>query len=327
MITPNTRPLVTVIVPCFNTALYLAATLKSVQAQTFRDFEVLMVDDGSTDGTLAIMQDFAARNERCKVISLQQNQGIVAARNAALVQACGDYIAMLDGDDIWTPDALAVRVDVAQRHPSANVIATDFAWFENAPPAQPIGRVGLGPRAKRAFAESFATHEPTLLNDPFELVATTHFAWTGATLVRRAAMTAIGNFDPTFKGPEDTLLWLRLAKQGVFVFVPEVTAFYRQRPGSLVTLQKGPKELHYLKILDWVRKEPVFAAHANVIHRLLAECHHVCAQHYRRLGDGASACKHALSAIRNQPQVFGYWRELAAASLQAIRHPLQNQTP
>ena len=326
MITPNTRPLVSVIVPCFNTALYLAATLESVQAQTFRDFEVLLVDDGSTDGTLAIMQGFAARNERCKVIPLQQNQGIVAARNAALTQACGDYIAMLDSDDIWTSDALAVRVDVARRHPSAHVIATDFAWFENAPPAQPIGRVGLGPRAKRAFADSFATHEPTLLNDPFELVATTHFAWTSATLVRRAAMAAIGNFDPSFKGPEDTLLWLCLAQRGAFVFAPQLTAFYRQRPGSLVTLQNGPKELHYLKVLDWIRKVPGFAPHGSVIRRTAAECHQVCVQHFRRSGDSAAACSHALSAIKNRPQTWSYWRDLAAASLEAIGNRPQKLT-
>lgn len=320
MNTPNTKPFVTVIIPCFNTALYLAATLKSVQAQTFRDFEVIMVDDGSTDGTLSIMQEFAARNERCEVISLQQNQGIVAARNAALAQACGECIAMLDGDDIWTPDALAVRVELAQYHPSADVIATEFAWFEDKVPARPIGRVGLGPHAKRAFASSYATNEPTLLRQPFNLVANLHFAWTSATLVRRAAMSAIGNFDPTFKGPEDTLLWLRLAQRGAFLFAPQLTAFYRQRPGSLVTLQKGPKELHYLKVLDWVRKKPEFAPHASVIRRLTAECHHVCVQHYRRTGDSATACSHALGAIKNQPQAWSYWRDLAAASLDAVRN-------
>ena len=321
MVAPKTNPLVTVIVPSFNTALYLSATLKSVQQQTFRGFEVVMVDDGSTDGTLSIMKDFASCNENCIVIPLQQNQGIVAARNTAIAQARGDYIAMLDGDDIWTPDALAVRVELAQRHPSADVIATEFAWFEDEVPAQPIGRVELGPHAKRAFASSYATNEPTLLNQPFNLVASLHFAWTSATLVRRAAMAAIGNFDPTFKGPEDTLLWLRLAQRGAFVFAPQLTAFYRQRPGSLVTLQtKGPKELHYLKVLDWVRKEPGFAPHGSVIRRLAAECHHVCVQHYRQSGDSAAAFSHALSAIKNLPQTWSFWRDLAAASLDAVRN-------
>lgn len=314
------KPVITVIVPCFNTAPYLIDTLTSVEAQTFPDFEVIMVDDGSTDNTLQIMQDFAARHAHWKLIPLRPNQGIVAARNVALAQACGDYIAMLDGDDIWTSDALALRMGIAQRHPSAAVIATDFAWFEKTLPTPPIGRIGLGPRAKRAFASSFSTQEPTVLNDPFEMVATTHFAWTGATLVRRAAMAGVGNFDVTFKGPEDTLLWLSLAQQGPFVFAPQITAFYRQRPGSLVTLQKGPKELHYLKVLAWIKRKPQFASQTSVINRLAAECHHVCVQYYRRSGNVTSAFNHALNAIKFHPQTGAYWRSLAAVGLDAVQN-------
>lgn len=320
-------PEITVIVPCFNTAPYLIDTLKSVETQTFQDCEVIMVDDGSTDQTLAIMKDFATRHAHWKVIPLHQNQGIVAARNAALAQACGDYIAMLDGDDIWTSDALAIRINIARRHPSAAVIATDFAWFENELPTPPIGRIGLGSRAQRAFANSFTAHEPTVLSNPFELVATTHFAWTGATLVRRAAMTEVGNFDVTFNGPEDTLLWLRLAQQGPFVFAPQITAFYRQRPGSLVTLQKGPKELHYLKVLEWIRHQPQFANQADVINRLLAECHHVCVQYYRRSANVTSAFNHALNAIKFHPQTGAYWRSLAAVCLDAVRNSPQQKKP
>lgn len=280
-----------------------------------------MVDDGSNDATLSIMHGYAAHNERCKVIPLLQNQGIVSARNVALAEACGTYVAMLDGDDIWTPDALAVRVQVAQRHPSADVIATDFAWFEDEPPTQLIGRVGLGPRARQAFGTSFATGECTISETPFELMATTHFAWIGATLVRRDALTTIGNFEPTFTGPEDTLLWLRLAQRGVFVFTPQITALYRQRAGSLVALLKGkgPKELHYLKVLDWIRGRPEFAAHRGVIRGLAAECHHVCALHYRRLGNDGSAFSHALRAVKNQPQAWPYWRDVAAVCLQVVR--------
>ncbi|MDO9165341.1 MAG: glycosyltransferase family 2 protein [Rhodoferax sp.] len=324
---PYTKPFVTVIVPCFNTAQYLGATLTSVQAQTFRDFEAIMVDDGSTDGTLSIMQDFARRDARFKVISLQLNQGIVPARNVALAQASGEYIAMLDGDDIWTPDALAVRVEIAQRHPAADVIATDFAWFENEPPSQPTGRVGLGPRGLQLLAKSSTRLEPIVLNNPFEMVAKTHFAWVGATLVGRKAMTAVGNFDPQFKGPEDTLLWLRLAQHGSFVFTPRITAFYRQRVGSIVSLLKGPKELHYLKVLDWVRSQPEYSERIGVIDAVAAECHHVCAQYYCRLGEHASGCRHALSAVVKQPKSLHYWRHLGAASLNATRSRPKMATP
>jgi glycosyltransferase involved in cell wall biosynthesis len=323
--TPVSRPLVTVVTACRDMARYLGATLESVRAQTLEEFEVIMVDDASTDTTLAVMRRFASEDERFKVISLARRQGPAAARNAALAQACGKFVAILDGDDIWTSNALSLRVDFARRFPSADVVATDFAWFEEVPSDRPIGRVGLGPRAKQYFASGFATGEPTLLEDPFELVATTHFAWVGATLVRRYAMAAIGDFDPAFKGQEDTLLWLRLAQRGAFVFVPQITAHYRQRTGSIVHARKGPAELEYLKVLDWVRGRPEFAVHANVIRRLAAECHHVAAQYYRRSGDDAGACRHALSAVRLRLKEWSYWRELAAAGLYALRSTAGNR--
>ena len=138
------KPLVTVVTPCFNVAPFLGATLRSVQTQTLRDFEVILVDDGSTDDTLSIMRQFSSTDARFKVVALERNQGVVAARNVAMAQARGEFIAMLDGDDIWTRDALALRVELVRRYPSADVIATDFAWFEDELPDLPTGRVGLG---------------------------------------------------------------------------------------------------------------------------------------------------------------------------------------
>ncbi len=319
MTTPHAPPVISVVVPCFNTAPYLPATLKSVEEQTFQDFEVLLVDDGSSDDTLAVLHAWAATDPRFKVIALARNQGIVAARDAALAVARGEYVALLDSDDVWTPDALAQRLAVARRYPSADVIATDFAWFEDELPATPVGRIGLGPSGARLFASAFATGEPVLLTEPFETVASLHFAWVAATLVRRAAMTAIGNFEPTVKTSEDTLLWLRLAQRGAFVFMPQITAYYRQRAGSIIALGKGPKELPYLMVLDWVKDRPEFAAHRAVIQRIRAQCHHIGATYYRRLGETAAAVQHALSAVQAQLWVWVYWRGLAAASSDWLR--------
>ena len=300
--------------PCFNAAALLPATLQSVGAQTLQDFEVLLVDAGSSDDTLAVLHAWAAIEPRFKVIARGRNQGQVAARNAALAVARGEYVALLDSDDVWTRDALAQRLAVARRYPSADVIATYFAWFEEALPATPVGRVGLGSRGARLFAPAFATGEPVLFTEPFEAFASVQFAWVAATLVRRAAMTAIGNFEPTAKIAEDTLLWLRLAQRGAFVFMPQITAYYRQRAGSITADLKGPYALAYLVVLDWVKDRPEFAAHRAVIQRIRAQCHHVGATYYRRLGETKMAVKHALGAVRAQPWVWVYWRGLAGAN-------------
>ena len=309
-------PQITVLIACFNTGPYLAATLESVLAQSFEDFEVIMVDDGSTDDTAAVMQRFAAIDARFSAVLLPKNLGVVAARNAGLVQARGQWVAPLDGDDIWIVDALAERLSLAHLHAAADVIATDFAWFESTLPEPPFtGRVSLGPRARKAFEPAFSRGREMLLTQPFELMATLHFAWTGAMLIRRGAITACGNFDASFAGPEDTLLWLRLALRGPFVFSPRVTAFYRQRPGSLVTTYKGPKELHYLTVLQWLGRDALTKNQGRILRRLLAECHHIAAVHFRRSGEFAVAVRHALAALKNDSLQVSYWKAFAAACI------------
>jgi len=296
-------------------AAFLAETLRSVQRQSFADFEVLMVDDGSADATAAIMDSFAAADPRFRALRLPHNQGIVAARNAGLAAALGRFVALQDSDDLWTPDALAHRIDLAQRFPQAHVIATDFAWFEDVEPVPPyVGRVGLGPRGRAAFHAQFASGEPVLLESPFEAVATLHFAWIGATLVDRQALAAIGNLEPSFVGPEDTLVWLRMARRGGFVFSPKVTAFYRQRPGSQVSTYDRPKERMYLRVLYRILDEPLTPSERIVVERTIAESHHIASVYFRKTpSEHGDPILHALKAVRRAPLRLAYWRNLVAS--------------
>lgn len=312
-------PLVSVIVPCWNLEAYLNETLQSVATQTWQRFEVIMVDDASTDGTWEVMQKWENQDNRFHAIRLPVNQGVVAARNTALAIASGEFIALLDGDDVWTADAIEHRVAVASRYPEAKVIATDYSWFEREIAPLPTGHVTLGPRARRAFSACHQSGEALLLRDPFDLVATTHFAWIGATLVRRSAMETIGFFDAKFRAQEDTLLWLRLANGGSFAYSPKITAHYRQRSGSIVHTLKEPNEFHYLKVLDWVSARPEFLKRRRIISRIKADCHYVSAVHFRSSRDYGLANYHARSAIKLQPTSLPYWREFVAGWLEALR--------
>lgn len=314
----NQYPSITVLVPCFNTAPYLETTVQTALAQTIPPTEIILVDDGSSDGTLEIIRSLEARHACIKVVALESNQGLVAARNAGLKVSTGDYVAMLDADDLWTPDALEVRAQLAKTYPDAVVIATDFAWFEDEPHAEPTGRVGLGPRGRSLFAKSFSSGEPSYLADPFPSVASTHFAWVGATLVKRSAISAVGNFDVTFNGAEDTLLWLRLAQRGPFVFSPRITAHYRQRAGSIVAQLKGPKELHYLKVLKVLESDPMFDSRRAELAELSAESHHITSVHYQKSEDYGKAMTHAAKAARLQPRNLKYWRNLLSSGKQAV---------
>jgi len=95
-------PAVSIITPAYNTERYLAETVRTVLAQSFPDFELLIVDDGSTDGTLALARTLAAQDERVHVISADRNEGQPVARNTAMRQARGRFFALLDSDDGWT---------------------------------------------------------------------------------------------------------------------------------------------------------------------------------------------------------------------------------
>ena len=103
---------VSIIVPCYNSTRYLSACVDSVLAQTMPDFEVLLIDDGSTDGTLALAQALAARDARLRVLH-QENAGVSAARNLGLAHARGEWITFVDSDDLLAPDALEIMLSAA----------------------------------------------------------------------------------------------------------------------------------------------------------------------------------------------------------------------
>src|SRR5262245_22654271 len=122
---PAGAPLVSVIITTYNTARYLPATLTSALAQTYSPYEVIVVDDGSEDDAAGSVQPFL---DRIRFLP-ERHIGLAAARNRALDVARGEYIALLDADDLWDPDKLAVQVEVARRHPESGMIACDGREF------------------------------------------------------------------------------------------------------------------------------------------------------------------------------------------------------
>ncbi len=107
-------PLVSVITPVHDLAQYIAATINSVVAQTFGDWEMILVDDCSTDNSVEVVRQYASRDTRIKLIRLERNSGAAAARNTAITAAAGRYIAFLDGDDLWQPDKLSKQLAFMQ---------------------------------------------------------------------------------------------------------------------------------------------------------------------------------------------------------------------
>ncbi|MDA7977764.1 MAG: glycosyltransferase [Pirellulales bacterium] len=201
------EPLVSVVIPLYNGARFIRETLKSVLAQAYSNIEIIVVDDGSTDGGANIVRSIAPD---AKVIA-QENGGVSSARNRGILAATGELIAFLDSDDLWHSDFLSKMVMAARNHPEAGCFYSDFAYMVE-------GEV-RGSRLNELPARPEA--------QVYERLAAGNFVHMSATLVRRSALAVSGLFDPAIKSAEDYDLWLRLARAEEFRCVEEVLSYYR----------------------------------------------------------------------------------------------------
>lgn len=205
-------PTVSVIIPAYNAAATLPATLASLRSQTWTDWEAIVVDDGSTDDTAAIARQID--DPRIRVLR-GENGGQAIARNRGLAVAQGELVAFLDADDGWTTTALADRVAALQAHPAA--IAA-YSWTDYVDDRNQLLHPGFRDR-----------HEGWV----FGALLANNFIENGSNpLIRRSALDRVGGFESRWIPAEDWDLWLRLAKIGEFVLIPEAQVRYRVSAGS-----------------------------------------------------------------------------------------------
>jgi glycosyltransferase involved in cell wall biosynthesis len=190
-------PVVSVVIPAYNASTYIAETLDSVFAQQFRDFEVLVVNDGSPD-TVALEAALAPYRDRIEYI-VRANGGPSAARNSAIERARGRFVAFLDGDDRWLPNCLAEHVARMNAHPSVAVVHSD---------AEVIGSPQFAGMTLRQLNESEGEV------DFLGLIEERCVITTSCSMVRREVLLDVGLFDEALRRSEDFDLWLRIAHSG-----------------------------------------------------------------------------------------------------------------
>lgn len=204
-------PKVSVIIPTYNRAHYIRETIDSVLAQTYPDYEIIVVDDGSTDKTAEVLKHY---NGRIRYYCFPENKGISAARNFAIEQARGKYIAFLDDDDLWMPEKLEKQVAVLENNPELAFVCSG-AYVIDA-----HGEVTA--RWCRAGAQ-----------ETFECLYDQNFVLNLTVILRRECFAAVGGFDPKLPSTQDYDLWLRLAKRYKFSYVDSCLAKYRLHPQNL----------------------------------------------------------------------------------------------
>ena len=211
-------PKVSVVIPAYNVCAYIEETLISLERQTFKAFEAIIVNDGSTDETAAIAQSFCQRDARFRPIA-KPNGGLSSARNFGIRHAKADYIAMLDGDDIYEPEKLANHVRWLDADPQIGVVYSASKTMRD------DGRVtwmSLGGKP--------------VSSDPLVSLLYKNFVGHGSNAVfRRALIDEVGEFDETLRSSEDIDFWLRIAATGRWRFQREVQPLccYRVRPSGL----------------------------------------------------------------------------------------------
>lgn len=217
MTTPaGPAPNVSIVVPTYNTAAYIGGTLASIFAQTYRSFEVIVINDGSPD-TPELERVLEPFRDRITYIR-QENHGLSTARNAGITAARGRYIALLDSDDEWEPDYLASQVAVLEANPSLDVIYPDARIF------------GDHPHAGRRYMEVC----PSRGKVTFQALLTQRCNVFVSVLARREALVRAGLFDPELRSVEDFDLWLRvLATGGRIGYHRKALVRFRKRRGSL----------------------------------------------------------------------------------------------
>ena len=214
---PANAAVVSIIIPSYNHAHYLSHTLRSVLVQTYDDWEAIIVDDGSTDDTSAVVAQFA--DPRVRYIH-QQNRGLPAARNAGIAAAQGSYLAFLDADDEWEPDFLARCTAVLERNAEAAGVYTGHHYCDETGLILPQSSVPCVPadQLRRRLLEG-------------------GFFPPCAVVVRADAVREAGLFDTSLagRGVEDWDLWLRITRRHPMLALPEPIARYRVHPGSMST--------------------------------------------------------------------------------------------
>lgn len=207
---------VSIITPAWNAAPFITETVDSVLAQTFPDWELLVVDDGSTDETAAIVEAFARRDSRIRLLR-QGNAGPSAARNHGMREARGRFLAFLDSDDTWAPRFLQAQLEVFERYPDTGLVTANGCFLGGPFDGQP----------KRPITPGY----PLL---PLSELIANESAVFIMTVFRREVFERTGGFDEQQWRSEDYDFWLRAASLGfIFRRNPEPLAWYRVRGNSL----------------------------------------------------------------------------------------------
>lgn len=233
-------PLVSVIIPVYNSEKYIRDTIESVLKQTYKNFEIIVVDDGSTDITKIIIDELKKKDSRIQYI-FQSNQGQSAARNKGIEYAKGKYIAFLDADDLFLPDKVEQQVAYLEAHPDCDISYSKIYHFFDTDPNN-LYYFDLPHPSGNLFSELLRTN----FINPLSV------------MLKKELLDKYGGFENEFRRMDEQYLWIKLSLNGArFCYIERALGLYRMHKKSL-THEKGHLKLtqeKYLEVLALLRSQ------------------------------------------------------------------------
>lgn len=278
--------MISVVIPLYNKEHLIGETLRSVFAQTCQDFEVVVVDDGSTDSSVADVEKFT--DPRLRLIS-QANAGVSAARNAGIAAARGEFVALLDGDDLWKPEYLATQMELVCRYPSASVFATNYEFL------------GEGGKVASTLIRNLPFEgRDGLLTNYFKVAATSHPPICSISIMaRRNAFESVGGFPLGVRSGEDLLTWARLACRYDIAYCRKPLSVFRVEGYDV---KEKPKRLPaQIDIVGRELEQLAHTYHPKDISLYISHWHKMRSSIYMRLRMRRASMREALKGLRFNP--------------------------
>lgn len=305
---PANTPLVSVIMSVYNCRAYLADAIDSVCRQTFTDFEFIVIDDGSTDGSAEIMDRAATLDARLRVIR-RPNTGLVGALNEGLAAARGEFVARMDADDLCAPERFSAQLRFLQENPGCVAVGAAVDLID------PVGRRLKTMRPPLAHGDIM---KELLLGNGAALVH-------AAGIFRASALAAVSGYNPAFAGyGEDWDLFLRLSRQGTLANLGDVLYRYRMHPHSCNLTLHADQVRNYLAAINRVRQEEgldaIIALSGSRPRPTTATIHRLWAEWAIEGAEYRTARHHSFRALIHAPFDRASWRFLKyCSSLPATR--------
>lgn len=279
----HAKPLVSVVIPTYNRARYIAETIDSVLAQTYDNVEIIVIDDGSTDNTAEVVAPFLDRIRYIQQVNSERG----AARNHGLRLATGKYIAFLDSDDLWLPRKAEQGVAFLEANPHVGLIYTDAIQID-----------GEGRQTRKLHARGPSGHVTAkLLERNFVGIATQ--------LARTSIVRDVDGFreERELSGSEDWEMWVRMSLMTEFAYLPEVTAKVRTHPDNTMT-DAAVMQRSMAKAAQLFRGNEALLPYKRVLGRMDAQTALVNAINYCSNGKRGQALGFLRRALAAQPSII-----------------------